>query len=299
MEVMFASVAESQLRSFVSRCKHSIPSTGPPVLEDETMSDVRRRIKRVLDWDGMGEWGSAGRFKHSEITDICSAYMESAQDSLLDITGFQRMCSRLSKTDRTFKRFRERFILEILAHESGILKQFFSGFSLDANGRVGSTEALVQIYFLSKAEPFERLVFALMSFSDLDVEVSQADVVNVTKKYFRLQMEVMRSVMPKMVLRQARGLSSENDANLEGVFVLGTIGAVETALQETEVQLNDRIEALSKRLFASGRNTCTMRTWALSWQEHQELVDTLSAVGMSRLINWVTAVDSQRPLPTT
>lgn len=262
------------------------------------MPVVRQRIRQVLDWDGMGDWGSVGRFSNREAAGICSSFLQNSQDARMDVDGFSRMCAYLSHPGNVFELFRERFFLDAFANEAELLKKYFANFSCDEHGRIDEAEALVQIYFLSKAEPFERLVFSLFRFGDLDMEVSQSQIVDATEKHFKLQMEVMRSVMPKMVLRQARGLLSEKDANFEGVFVLGAIGAMETALQETEKQLLDRMKSLSTRLFSSGKTTCTVRDWALAWQEHQELVDTLNAPGMSQLINWVTAVDAQRPFYT-
>jgi coenzyme Q-binding protein COQ10 len=291
-------------------------------------------------------------FTNAEIDKIVQLFETHVPAGYMDKDHFFKMCTQVGTRGTLFSRFRDRYVVKALATDFELSCRAYDLFwgprpvpahisdGTDSKGEpvaspcprgVDMNAFAAQLHMLSLVSPYDRLSRLIISrFCGGDAKLANqvsADLqqlISLTEEFFLLQLDVIRQVLPAMVMRRSEELKEafpsmlEDDAD-RGMRMLGMLGAMETVLEDMEVTIDDVLHDITSSALPPGsavsfhdgeydhkshQHSLARRSvksdkmlrlpvhmWLERLEQHTETWEMISVVGFASLIQWAFAIE--------
>lgn len=300
VKFFFADIAERQLVAFEKRCKEVY--RGQKALKEVKDSsndkiicfqDLKKRVAKDIE----KVLGSKVQnfFTDEEFIKIIDIFDKFANsDRRLDGNAFCKASFELKERQKVFDKFRERHVFFACSKDPKLCCRVFESFQKSRHGDIDLYGFMYNMFFLCKADAWEQFCFSLHPLIAGEWSTYSDSMLTATQSHFRLRMEIIRTIMPEMVLRHLQPQISQTSAE-SGVLVLGSIGATSNVMNEIEEEIESITQkALEKSIFRGSRDRLVITQWMEVWKSHKDIVEMASIMGVSQLIDWALAIDSNK-----
>lgn len=205
--------------------------------------------------------------------------------ALVTADQFYEFCCAFQSRKDVFPQFRERHVQRACASDRALSDQVFDSVA-HGTDRVPIDAAVEHIYFLTRGSSMERLAHTL-SLEAIHETIDKKRAEAAVRCHFKFRLRIIRNQLSDMVFKHSKSKYRGEDSILANSFEV--LGIVSTVMEETEQEIENAAERVSASL-ADGQRP--VREWVQAWEKEDEIVDLVSVVGISRLIEWAMMLKS-------
>jgi len=179
------------------------------------------------------------------------------------------------------------------------------------SARLNFAEFVTHLYFITKASAEEKFLHLFTHMPQDSVDAQQ--LYALLRDAYEIQLDVIHLLIPDMVFRRAKDLQATKpgvfaDATEGGVRVLSMLGVTDSVLEQVAKQLDETLNRMFSEIVPvlsltdsaaghpyppqSPQVLVTLPQWITMWDKHSHVLEMITVVGVSSIIDWAFALEN-------